>query len=111
MLRHHHSLAPTHNDLQDLARVDDLLAQLGALALPSQTQQVGEDSEADEVVEADELSSRECGQGVEEELTATLEVTNREEVKAFVDLEAITTVPVAALLDEAVCERERKREQ
>lgn len=72
---------------------------------------VGNDGKGDKVVVRDEFRGGECGEGVDEEFTAALELPDGKEVEAVVHFEAVAAVPVTALLDEAVGNVRRRNEQ
>ena len=68
---------------------------------PTEREGIRNDSESDEVVVRDKFRRGECRQGVKQQFAAPFELSDREQVKAAVDLESIPTVPITALLDES----------
>ena len=61
------------------------------------------DGEGHKVAIGQELGRSECRESVDEKCACGLELAYGEEVKAAIDFEAVTTVPVTAFLDELVC--------
>lgn len=67
-----------------------------------------DDSDRHERVVVHEFGRGEGREGIDEELSSLLEVSNREEVKTLVDLEPITSIPVSSFVDEPDINAERK---
>jgi hypothetical protein len=83
-------------------RKADLLLEIDAV----QRQRPGNDGEGHKVVIREQFGRGKRRKRIDEERTRGFELADGEEVEAAVDLEAIATVPVAALLDELVRFRE-----
>ena len=68
---------------------------------PAERKGIRNDGKSDEIVVRDQFRCRKCRQGIKQQLATPFELSDREQVKASVNLESITTVPITTLLDES----------
>ena len=67
---------------------------------PTERKGIRNDGESDKVVVGNKFRRSECREGVKQQLAAPLELSDRKQVKASVNLQPVATVPITALLDE-----------
>ena len=88
-------------DLDHIARTDDLLLELNPLKRQGPTQ----NCQRNEVIIRQQLRRGERAERIDEQFRATRELADRERMQALIDFETVTPVPVTTLLDELFCAR------
>ena len=68
---------------------------------PIEREGIRNDGKSNKVVVGNQLCRGECRKGVKQQLSASLELSDRKEVKTSINLQSVTTVPVSTLFDKS----------